>query len=348
MSSLILEVPQSSSETVLVTGVCGFIASHLAHALLRSGVRVIGVDQRPPGSNVRRLQDQARFELVVAQLQDGDLAGYLRGVTKVFHLAAATNVQDSWGAGFSDHAISTVLGTQRLLSACRQAGVPRVMVASSSHVYGMTAELAREDAPLNPMSPYGVAKLAAERLAVAYAHRSGAPMSVVALRHFTAYGPHCPDAMVVMRLFRAALTGRPMPLYGDGTQLHSWTHVDDIVAATLLAGHLSMDAGDAEVVNVAGPDHASLTQVVDLVAQITGRRVPLTRSGARAGDAASTCADLTRARQVLGFVPQVGVEDGLTRQWRWLNRELSEGQQVAPAVGLVSPPPFRHRGGVQI
>lgn len=108
-----------------------------------------------PGGNLRRLQDQARFELVVAPLQDGDLARHLRGVTKVFHLAAATNVQDSWGAGFSDHAISTVLGTHRLLSACGQAEVPRVVVASSSHVYGMAAGLAREDAPLSPMSPYG-------------------------------------------------------------------------------------------------------------------------------------------------------------------------------------------------
>lgn len=97
-----------------------------------------------------------------------------------------------------------------------------------------------------------MAKLAAERLGVAYARRGGALMSVVALRYFTAYGPHCHDAMVVMRLFHAALTGRPMPVYGDGTQPHSWTHVDDIVAATLLAGHLPMDAGDAEVVNVAG------------------------------------------------------------------------------------------------
>ncbi len=241
----------------MVTGVCGFIASHLAYALLRSGVRVIGVDQRTLGSNVQRLQDQARFELVIAQVQDGDLARRLRGVTKVFHLAAATDVQDSWGAGFSDHAISTVLGTQRLLSACSQAGVPRVVVASSSHVYGMTTGLAREDAPLSPMSPYGVAKLAAERLAVAYARRGGALMSVVALRYFTAYGPHCHDAMVVMRLFRAALTGRPMPLYGDGTQAHSWTHVDDIVAATLLAGYLPMGI-DTLTRRAARPAHVQL------------------------------------------------------------------------------------------
>lgn len=339
MLSVNHEVAAGHAETVVVTGVCGFVGSHLARALLHRGATVIGVDQRGPGSGprvagqLRRLQERPGFQLVVASLQDGGLAGelvrYLRDVDVVFHLAAATDIRTSWGEGFADHAVSTVLGTQRVLDACQRAGVPRVVVASSSHVYGTTETstitgLAREDAPLSPASPYGVAKLAAERLAVAYARRGGSGMSVVALRYFTAYGPRCHDAMVVARLFNAAVTGRSMPLYGDGTQPHSWTHVDDLVAATVQAGQVPMTAGGAEVVNVAGPERASLVQVADLVGQITGRPVPLENAGVRAGDASSTCADLTRAHRVLGFVPQVGLAEGLWRQWRWLNSEEND------------------------
>lgn len=336
MLSVNHEVAVCRDETVVVTGVCGFVGFHLAQALLDRGATVIGVDQRGPGSGprvvgqLRRLQGRPGFRLVVASLQDAgranELVGCLRDVGVVFHLAAATDVRASWGEGFADHAVSTVLGTQRLLDACQRAGVPRVVVASSSHVYGTTETttttgLVREDAPLSPASPYGVAKLAAERLAVAYAQRGGSGMNVVALRYFTTYGPRCHDAMVVMRLFNAAVTGRSMPLYGDGTQPHSWTHVDDLVAATVQAGQVPMTAGGAEVVNVAGPERASLIEVADLVGRITGRPVPLENAGVRAGDASSTCADLTRAHRVLGFIPQVGLTEGLWRQWRWLNSD---------------------------
>jgi nucleoside-diphosphate-sugar epimerase len=167
-----------------------------------------------------------------------------------------------------------------------------------------------------------VAKLATERLTLAFARRPGSALSAVALRYFTAFGPGCNPAMVVPRLFDAALTGEPMPLYGDGTLPHSWTHVQDLVNATIRAAGLPLPTGGAEVVNVAGPEQASLRQVADLVGEIVGRPVPLRAAGQRAGDAAATRADLTRAHQVLGFTPKVGLREGLIRQWQHRSADL--------------------------
>lgn len=313
--------------TVVVTGVCGFIGSHLALTLLRRGATVIGVDRQPlqaaerTAGQLRRLHDQPGFQLLTVSVGDPEVARYLSGASVVVHLAAETDIAASWGAGFADHAAS-VLSTQRLLDAGGREEVPRVVVASSSHVYGAAGGgLAREDLAVEPTSPYGVVKLAAERLAVAYARRPGSQMSAVALRFFTAFGPGCNPAMVVPRLFTAAVTGEPMPLYGDGTALHTWTYVSDLVEATIRAATLPMEAGNAVVVNVAGPDQASLLQVADLVGAIVGRPVPLEAAGDRAGDAAGTRADLTRARQLLGFTPRVRLNEGLLRQWRHMTAE---------------------------
>ena len=321
--------------TVVVTGVCGFIGSHLALTLLGRGARVIGVDRRSleaaerPGSPLRCLRDQPGFRLLTASVEDPEVARYLSGASAVVHLAAATDVAASWGAGFVEHAAS-VLSTQRLLDRCCREGVGRVVVASSSHVYGpVGGGLAREDLVVEPTSPYGVAKLAAERLAVAYACRPGSRMSGVALRLFTAFGPGCHPAMVVPRLFTAAATGKPMPLYGDGTVLRTWTYVSDLVEATIRAAALPMKAGDAVVVNVGGPDQASLLTVAELVGAIVGRPVPLEAAGDRAGDAAGLRADLTRARQLLGFTPRLGLNEGLLLQWR----HMTTGRDPDPSAG---------------
>lgn len=332
--------------TVLVTGVCGFIGSHLALALLQQGVPVIGVDTRPvnacarTSSQLRRLYDYSGFRLLTAGVEDSVVASALYGADVVVHLAAATDVAASWGTGFSSHAAS-ILGTQRLLDGCAQQQVPRVVVASSSHVYGPACGgVAREDQPVEPTSPYGVAKLASERLALAYARRSGSTLSAVALRFFTGFGPGCNPAMVVPRLFTAARTGQPMPLFGDGNALHTWTYVSDLVDAAIGAAQIPMRAGSAEVVNVAGADQASLVQVADLVGEIAGRRVALEPYGERAGDAAGTRADLTRAHRVLGFVPQVRLRDGLVRLWEHMSGDPnpSPGAEASTAVA---------RGGIR-
>ncbi|MBD2895620.1 dTDP-glucose 4,6-dehydratase [Actinomadura sp. RB99] len=327
--------------TVLVTGVCGFIGSHLALALLKRGVAVVGVDARPVNAcpltsgQLRRLYDYSGFRLLTAKVADPEVANALYGVDTVVHLAAATDVAASWGAGFSAHATS-VLETQRLLDGCASQQVPRVVVASSSHVYGPACGgIAREDQPVEPTSPYGVSKLAAERLALAYARRPGSTLNAVALRFFTAFGPGCNPAMVVPRLFNAACTGQAMPLFGDGNALHTWTYVSDLVDAVIRAAEVPMRAGSTEVVNVAGADQASLIQVADLVGEITGRRVALEPYGERAGDAAGTRADLTRAGRVLGFVPQVRLREGLVRMWQHMSSDPSPSSGTSASTSVV-------------
>jgi nucleoside-diphosphate-sugar epimerase len=310
------------SERVLVTGVAGFIGSHLAEVLLRQGIAVTGVDARSPASdpgaaeNLSALVGQDGFQLVVADLAQADLLPLLEGVPVVFHLAALAGVRRSWGDRFGDYLTRNLLATQRLLEACAAAEVPRLVAASSSSVYGQAAPgPSREDDPLIPVSPYGVTKLAAERLCAAYARRPGVTTSVVALRYFTVYGPRQRPDMAVSRIIRAAVSGRPVPVYGNGTQRRDFTYVGDAVAATLAAA--TVDAQMA-VVNVGSGRSVALSEVLDLVAAMTGRAVPVLPRLGQPGDVEVTAADLTRARELLGYEPSTPLAEGLKLHWEWL------------------------------
>src|SRR5260370_9694181 len=227
-------------ERVLVTGVAGFIGSHLAEGLLRRGVAVTGVDARSPASdpgaaeNLAGLVGHHDFHLVVADLVTADLTPLLEDVSVVFHLAAMAGVRQSWGDRFAAYLACNVIATQRLLEACTAAEVPRLVAASSSSVYGHAcAGPSREDDPLAPASPYGVTKLAAERLCSVYATRRHASTSVVALRYFTVYGPRQRPDMAISRILRAAISGRGVPLYGDGRQRRDLTYVRGARPATV-------------------------------------------------------------------------------------------------------------------
>ncbi|REF00532.1 NAD-dependent epimerase/dehydratase family protein [Thermomonospora umbrina] len=324
----IYRIPQAPSDRrpatglVVVTGVCGFVGSHLAeHLLAREGTKVLGVDLRKPDEDPRtsaimaELQARPGFELVSADVGDAAVAARLKEAAAVVHLAAPTDVAASWGSGFADQTAS-LLSSHRLLEGCANARVPRVVVASSAHVYGHVVGPAREDTPVAPNSPYGVVKLATERLAMAFARRPGSTMSAVAVRLFTGFGTRVNPAMVVPRMFRSALTKQPMPLYGDGRVTHTWTHVDDLVDALTRAIGIPLEAGQAEVVNAAGADQASLRQVGDLIGQIVGSPVLWEPAGERPGDTAGLHADLTHAHRILGFAPRVGLREGLESLWQ--------------------------------
>jgi len=302
----------------LITGVAGFIGSHLAADLLRQGWLVTGVDTRSPASdpvaaeNLALLTGDSRLRFVETDVASADLAVLLEGVDVVFHMAALPGVRRSWGDRFADYLTSNVLGTQRLLEACGVVEVPRLVFASSSSVYGQTdSKPSRETDPLCPSSPYGVSKLAAERLCLAYAARPGAATTVVALRYFTVYGPRQRRDMAISRIMRAATSGRTVPLYGSGTQRRDFTYISDVVAAATAAVR-------AEVVNVGSARSLSLADVLDTVAQISGVPVPVLRKVAQPGDVDATAADLTKARALLGYEPQVGLAEGPRRQWEWL------------------------------
>jgi UDP-glucuronate 4-epimerase len=327
-------------EGAVVTGVAGFLGSHLAEALVQHGTSVTGLDVRTPADrsaagNLAVLVEQPNFRLVRADLRTAELGPVLARSPVVFHLAALAGVRSSWGGRFADYLGANVLGTQRLLEACEQAAVRRVVLASSSSVYGChRGKPSGEDDVPRPASPYGVSKLAAERLALAYATRPGARTSVVALRYFTVYGPRQRPDMWIGRVLRAALDGRAVHLHGDGSQRRDFTYVDDAVAAVLAAGVVP---AQAEVVNVGGGRTASMLDVLDLAAEVTGRPVPVVRGVTAPGDVAITEADLDRARHLLGYAPGTDLRTGVSRQWSWLTstHDAAHCSQHATSSGVM-------------
>src|SRR5262245_64919423 len=220
----------------LVTGVAGFIGSHLAERLLRDGVRVTGVDcftdYYDPAikrRNLERARSHPEFALVELDLGEADLAA-LPDVQVVYHQAAQPGVRASWGADFAIYTHHNVLATQRLLERYRGSSLERFVYASSSSVYGDAERYPTDEGLLpRPLSPYGVTKLAGEHLALLYARNFGMP--VVALRYFTVYGPRQRPDMAFHRFCRALLTGQAITVYGDGRQSRDFTFVADAVEA---------------------------------------------------------------------------------------------------------------------
>jgi UDP-glucose 4-epimerase len=305
----------------LVTGVAGFVGSTLAERLVALGHDVLGVDcftdyyaRDIKERNLSALRGQPRFRFVEAALQNADFDSLLDGVTHIYHLAAQAGVRKSWGHDFLAYTSHNVDATQRLLEAVKGRKIHRLVYASSSSVYGDVATIPmREDAYLQPLSPYGVTKLAAEHLCHLYFANYGVP--TVSLRFFTVYGPRQRPDMAFHRFIRAALTGQPITVYGDGNQTRDFTFVDDIVAANLAAG----DRGrPGAVYNIGGGSRVTVNQVLELIAGLTGRTLDIRREEAQKGDMRDTFADTARARTDLGFAPEATLESGLAAECRWM------------------------------
>jgi nucleoside-diphosphate-sugar epimerase len=321
---------------VVVTGVAGFIGSHLAEALVKLGHKVVGIDcftaAYPPTEkrrNLARLLRHPAFRLVEGDLVTLALDDWFEGAAVVFHQAAQAGVRASWGRDFAVYVHHNILATQCLLEACARTGVPRLVAASSSSVYG-DAPLypTAEESITRPVSPYWVTKLASEHLCLAYARPGVADVSVATLRYFTVYGPRQRPDMAFRRFLGAAYADQPITVYGDGEQTRDFTHVQDAVRANLLAMSAPIHA---EAINVGGGRRVTLNQVLDLIGQCTGRRLRIVRAPAQAGDARHTGADGTRAEALLGYQPEVPLEDGLADQAAWVAAEL--GLAESRAVG---------------
>jgi UDP-glucose 4-epimerase len=252
----------------LVTGAAGFIGSHLTGALLDRGSEVTGIDcftdyyPRPiKEANVAANANRPGFRFVEARLQDIDVPALLDGITHVFHLAAQAGVRKSWGHDFRVYSENNIEASQLLLEACVGRPLHRFVYASSSSLYGDQVPIPmREDALPQPVSPYGVTKLAAEQLCHLYLVNHQVPTTSV--RYFTVYGPRQRPDMAFYRFIRAALTGQPITLYGDGEQTRDFTYVSDAVAATVAAGDRGVPG---RAYNVGGGSRVTVNHVLDIL-----------------------------------------------------------------------------------
>jgi UDP-glucose 4-epimerase len=301
------------SRKVLVTGGAGFIGSNLVRGLLEHGDDVRVLDNFSTGN-------RRNLEGIDVEVVEGELRSYervhnaVRGVDIVFHLGALGSVPRSVQDPLTTSAVN-VEGTLNVLLAARDEGVRRVVFASSSSVYGSSAQLpAQESSPVDPISPYGVAKLAAERYCVSFS-RVYHSFETVVLRYFNVFGPRQNPASqyaAAVPLFMTAVAeGRPVTIFGDGGQARDFTYVANVVAANLAAA----DAPDANgrIFNIAAGAPNSVNELVETIGRLLGKPVEKRYEPPRPGDIRDSFADVAAARETLGWQPSVGFEDGLRR-----------------------------------
>lgn len=305
----------------LVTGAAGFVGSHLTKRLCDEGFEVVGVDSFTDYYDVALKRANAESAIhagakfVEGDLNVIDLDTILDGVDVIFHLAGQPGVRASWGSEFSTYTYCNVDATQRLLEASRRSPtLQRLVYASSSSVYGDAERYptSENDRP-QPISPYGVTKLAAEHLCTLYATSFNVP--TVSLRYFTVYGPGQRPDMAFTRFAKAAVHGDEITIYGSGEQVRDFTYVDDVVAANLLAATRNVTPGT--VLNVAGGSHTSVNEVLHVFEELADSKLAIRHVNNVAGDVRRTGGDTAAIRSALGWRPTVSLREGIARQLSW-------------------------------
>jgi UDP-glucuronate 4-epimerase len=314
---------------VLVTGCAGFIGSHLAERLTARGDRVVGFDNFDPfyprrikEANLERLRERGSFSLVEGDVRASDeLDRALAAAGKVdvvVHLAALAGVRPSLREPERFYDVN-VMGTFRLLEACRRAGIGRVVFASSSSVYGGDSKppFQESDACVRPLSPYAATKRAGELTAWNAHHLHG--MATTCLRFFTAYGPRQRPDLAIHAFTAKIATGEPIELFGDGSSSRDYTFIDDLVDGVVAA--IDQQAADTQpryrIYNLGGSQATSLADLVEKVATAVGGRPQIVRVPAPPGEMPSTLADIRLAGRDLGYAPKVSLSQGLERFVAW-------------------------------
>lgn len=300
--------------TYLVTGAAGFIGSNIVEELMARGETVRALDDFSTGRRANLAPFLDRTQLLEGSINDEALvARAVQGVDYVLHQAALPSVPRSVTDPLASHEANAT-GTLKLLIAARDAGVKRVVYASSSSVYGDSPELPKhESMPTRPRSPYAVNKLAGEEYCKVFAAVYGLP--TVALRYFNVFGPRQDPtsqyAAVIPAFITAALEGRRPVVHGDGTQTRDFTFVQNVVAANLLACETNDAVGEA--VNIACGERVSLLDLLSEVGRITGREIEPQFDPPRPGDVKHSLADIGKAERLLGYRPAVSFAEGLER-----------------------------------
>jgi UDP-glucuronate 4-epimerase len=315
------------SKTILVTGAAGFIGSHVAQALLARGDTVVGLDNMntfyDPArkrANVeevrRRAVDESRFVFVEGDIRDPELLDRLftgHPFDAVAHLAAMAGVRVSVENPFLYYDVN-LNGTLALLDASRHYGVGNFVCASTSSAYGQTKQIpfVETDPCDRPLAPYAASKRAAEMLGFSYHHLYG--LNVTVLRFFTVYGPRGRPDMMAYKVVENIFSGVEVPIFNNGQMHRDWTYIDDIVAGVVAAVDRPLGY---EIINLGRGEPVLLADFVRLIEQFAGRQADLIPAPMPETDIPYTYADITRARTLLGYDPQISVDEGVRRFWEW-------------------------------
>jgi nucleoside-diphosphate-sugar epimerase len=328
-----MPIPELKSVPVLVTGGAGFIGSHLVDALVERGATVRVLDNFSTGRRLNLAHVMDRVKIMEGDIRDLDVCrNAAEGVEVVFHQAAIGSVPRSMKDPSATFA-ANVQGTMNVFAACRDAGVIRIVYASSSSVYGDSAGLPkREGEEGEPLSPYALSKLVGEEIAAMFARCYG--LEAVGLRYFNVYGPRQDPlgayAAVIPRFFRAALRGEPLVIYGDGLQSRDFTFVEDAVRANLLAAGAPAETACGAAYNVAGGAQTTVIELARLIGEASGQTITPVHDPPRQGDVLHSLADLSLSESGLGYKAKTGLSEGLLKSLSFYKRDTAS---VPPGEG---------------
>lgn len=316
-------------KTVLVTGGAGFIGSHLCRRLLEEGFRVICLDNfdsfYDPNIKIKNIEGLTeaylgRFELITGDIRNPE---HLREVFQknkvnlVIHLAARAGVRPSLEQPLLYQDVN-IRGTVTLLEVCKKFGIKEFIFASSSSVYGENQRVpfSEEDLDIQPISPYGATKRAGELLCYSYHHLYG--MNIACLRIFTAYGPRQRPEMAIHKFTRVIDLGEVIPIYGDGSSRRDYTYIDDLIEGIMAT--ISHHKG-FEIYNLGESQTTSLLELVRLIEEAFGKKANIEMLESQPGDVSVTYANITKARQMLGYQPKIKIEEGIKRFVEWYKEQ---------------------------
>ena len=311
----------------LVTGVAGFIGSHLAERLVKDGYNVTGIDcftryysRKIKEKNIKNLLRRNNFKFIKGNLIEMNLDKVIKGVNYVFHQAAQAGIRGSWGNNFKIYTNYDVLATQKLLEATiKEPRIKKFLYASSSSIYGDVEEYpVKETALPKPLSPYGVAKLAGEHLTYLYWKNHGIP--IISLRYFTVYGPRQRPDMAFYKIIKANMLNKTFPIYGSGEQKRDFTYIDDIINANILAMNSKYVN---QIFNIGGGTNITLNVAIKIIEGVLNKKTKVRIYSKQKGDVKQTLADISKAKRLLRYIPIVKIDDGLEKEiaWFWDNKD---------------------------